>query len=96
MIFIGEPEGDMYAKALAGSQCIVACPVCGFDYNHAGTPEVLDGEDNYATKLGPRGNVIRIPFWCEDGHHWVLLIGQHKGREFMGAVHESTDPPDPD
>lgn len=74
--FDREPAGPCYR---------LICPVCGYDYNHAGAPEVIPGNDNYDSRLGPRGDVIRIPVECENHHKWEILIGQHKGNEFLRA-----------
>lgn len=55
----------------------VVCPVCGFEYVHLD----LDGVkpvDHFGSNGG-----LKIPMFCEDGHHWDLVLDQHKGLCFM-------------
>jgi len=58
---------------------VIVCPVCGFDYNHFDSPEEDDGEDGYQADWEGRGDLIKIPFWCECGSRWELCLGFHKG-----------------
>ena len=57
----------------------VLCPECGFDYVHLETVDRLDGQDNYATKTGVRGNATQLRCFCEHGHKFMLGFGSHKG-----------------
>jgi len=43
--------------------------------------ERVRGKDNYEAWEG-RGDLIRIPFNCEEGHSWDLCFGEHKGMTF--------------
>ena len=65
----------------------IACPKCGNDYVHEGSPEVLKGEDSYKAWLG-RGNAIRIPFTCEHDHEFDLMLGHHKGNTHLFMEYE--------
>ena len=63
----------------------VMCPVCRFEYVHMSRRrqiiEHVRGKDNYEAWEG-RGDLIRIPFNCEEGHSWDLCFGEHKGMTF--------------
>ena len=60
----------------------VKCPVCRFEYVHMSQIiEHVRGKDNYEAWEG-RGDLIRIPFNCEEGHSWDLCFGEHKGMTF--------------
>jgi|TARA_R100001530_G_scaffold118890_1_gene86027 hypothetical protein len=60
----------------------VMCPVCRFEYVHMSQIiERVRGKDNYEAWEG-RGDLIRIPFNCEEGHSWDLCFGEHKGMTF--------------
>jgi hypothetical protein len=63
----------------------LVCPFCGFNYNHEGAPQVRHGRDHYVTQLGVRGDVIVLPFECEQGHRWALCFGYHKGNIYVFA-----------
>jgi len=56
----------------------VHCPVCGFDFVHFGTPSFHDGHDDGKAWRG-RGDAIKLPMWCENGHDWTFVVGGHKG-----------------
>lgn len=70
----------------------IKCPVCRFEYVHFADAQNVDGEDSGKAWRG-RGDAIKIPMYCESGHHWTLRIGFHKGWSFMGIedVWESVD-----
>lgn len=53
------------------------CPFCGDQYVHFNTP-VVKNSDEYTAWEG-RGNALRIPMWCEQGHSWYIRYGAHKG-----------------
>ena len=55
----------------------MVCPVCGFEYVHL-EEVVLKKSDDYTAWEG-RGDALRIPVWCENGHRWILRFGFHKG-----------------
>jgi hypothetical protein len=60
----------------------VLCPYCGHNYVHIKSVNLLDGQDAYTHShmiAGVRGNVLKIDFWCEQGHRWGLVLGEHKG-----------------
>jgi hypothetical protein len=58
---------------------VLHCPVCGFGYNHESPPYVESGDDAYKARWGGRGNLTAIPFHCENGHHFEVCFGFHKG-----------------
>jgi hypothetical protein len=57
----------------------VHCPVCGFGYTHEKKPYVVEGQDDYQAGWGGRGNLTVFGFSCENGHHFDLCFGYHKG-----------------
>lgn len=65
---------------VAGWGSRILCPVCRFEYCHIG--EVTEQvSDNYEAWQG-RGEAVRIHMSCENGHHWTLRLGFHKGHTF--------------
>ncbi len=56
---------------------MLKCPVCGFNYTHPQEPLFLQTDD-YEFWAG-RGSVIKVPFRCENGCHFTLCFGFHKG-----------------
>lgn len=58
----------------------LVCPVCGFEYvAFVGRPQFISGNDNYEALWPGRGDLIIIPFECEEGHRFSIKIGVHKG-----------------
>lgn len=55
------------------------CPACGNNYNHIGSTYTLDGNDNYESATGYRGDALITNMRCENGHNWELVIAFHKG-----------------
>jgi hypothetical protein len=70
-------------RCMFGNDENLVCPFCKFEYVHFGTPRYISGNDDYSAKeiydIGVKGDVIVIPFYCEDGHNWVVILGEHKG-----------------
>lgn len=62
-----------------GVTCDIRCPVCGCEYQHCLTPQVVDGQDNYKADWGGRGDLTVIPVWGECGSKWEICFGFHKG-----------------
>jgi hypothetical protein len=58
----------------------VLCPVCKDEYVHFSEPTVTESDD-YTAWEG-RGDALRIPMWCEQGHTWTVRYGFHKGFTF--------------
>lgn len=48
----------------------VTCPVCGWHFVHAGLPENENG-------------ILKIPFYCEEGHEWQTVFEHNKGTTFV-------------
>lgn len=68
------------------------CAVCGEPHGiHHGEPISYSGRNSYASPASVRGDCIVIPFFCEFGCKWLLLIGQHKGMTLM-EMEEITTP----
>lgn len=60
------------------------CPICSNDYvHHEATAEIIPGNDNYEAHPHVRSAVIRIPFHCENGCRWQMMIGFHKGMTYV-------------
>ena len=62
---------------------LLLCPACEFDYVHFGAPIVEAGNDNYEASWPGRGDLLRIPCYCEDGHTFDICLGFHKGNSWM-------------
>jgi hypothetical protein len=60
---------------------LVTCPKCGIEYNHFGTPYIVNGNDRYDAWEG-RGDLISIPVECESFHKWEICFGFHKGYNY--------------
>lgn len=66
------------------------CPVCGQNYQHAGTPGTYLSDDNYRADWSGRGDLIVIPIHGECGHSWEMCLGFHKGNTTIFArVHDA-------
>jgi hypothetical protein len=61
----------------------VLCPICNFEYVHFEPPSYYNSQDRGYAWSG-RGDAIRIPCWCENGHQFWIVIGFHKGYSFIG------------
>ena len=62
-----------------GEENVFRCPICQDPYVHAEEPSRVESDDYSAWKAG-RGNVVKVPFWCESGRHkFFLCFGFHKG-----------------
>lgn len=47
---------------------------------------VYPDRDEYDSPIGTRGGYTRIDLWCSMEHHFALIIANHKGTEYIGAV----------
>jgi hypothetical protein len=63
----------------------IVCPVddCTCQYVHIGHVYNVHGKDNYQAWQG-RGDAAVIPMYCEEGHQWLLRLGEHKGYTYIG------------
>jgi hypothetical protein len=63
------------------------CPGCATDqpYVHWDDP-IVHHTDHYTCPTGERGSWIDIPMWCEEGHHFHLVVAFHKGFTFLRVV----------
>jgi len=61
----------------------MACPVCeDFSNVHFLKPEYIKGFDQHKAWMG-RGDAIKIPCYCEEGHIWIIRLGAHKGSVYV-------------
>ncbi|MFF4952566.1 hypothetical protein [Streptomyces chattanoogensis] len=78
------------------------CPACG-----AGEVENVDyapdheavtvhpDRDEYDSPIGTRGGYVRVDLECSaGGHGFALIVGNHKGAEFVGVVPRVRDQED--
>ncbi len=78
-------EADLKLDPNNGAGQVICCPVCGFEYNHGfdndGMQSVLfiEGKDDYQAGWTGRGDLLVIQMECEEGHHWEMCVGFHKG-----------------
>jgi C4-type Zn-finger protein len=63
----------------------ITCPVCGFEYTHIGSVELINHEASGFDEYGTRGNQVRINMNCENEHYFTLIIAHHKGNTYVGA-----------
>ena len=65
---------------------LMACPFCGFEYNHIIDFEHFKGNDNYESGVdGIRGDSLILYCSCENGHEYKIIFGEHKGYVFLFA-----------
>jgi hypothetical protein len=78
---IEKPLGEIVATGLFDGEAydLLLCPSCGGACTHGGTPAVVPGNDNYDAPWAGRGDLIIVPFSCEDGCKFEICFGQHKG-----------------
>ena len=70
---------DMKSRATLQTSNLV-CPICGYEYQHIGTPRVIDGKDGYEAGWEGRGDLLVFPVYGECGCSWELCFGTHKGQ----------------
>lgn len=64
----------------------IHCPVTGDEYVHiSGEPVLVKGNDNYEANWGGKGDAIFVPLFSENGFRWDMIIGEHKGRVYIGT-----------
>jgi len=70
-----------------GTDFIMGCPFCGFEYNHIEGIQKQDGKDNYSTEYGDifRGDAVVLGMTCENGHTYKIVFGNHKGYLYLFA-----------
>lgn len=62
----------------------IGCPVCGFEYTHLdGAPVTVDGADGPKPQWAGRGPALSIPFTCENGCRFNVILGSHKGWTYL-------------
>jgi hypothetical protein len=77
----------------------VPCPECGeFTVEQTGPDDGPDygldhravtvhpDRDSYDSPIGTRGGYTQIDLWCPAGHSFALIIANHKGDEYFGAI----------
>jgi hypothetical protein len=69
------PEGVGHGR-------LVACPVCGFEYNRVVKPLDVGSGDDYGVWKG-RGDLWAMELKGECGSEWALCLGFHKGQTFV-------------
>ncbi|WP_097882709.1 hypothetical protein [Streptomyces sp. st140] len=69
------------------------CPGCGTqnveNANYAPDHEVISVQpdrDEYDSPIGTRGGYVSVDLECDAGHSFALVVGNHKGAEFVGVV----------
>lgn len=69
------------------------CPACGISEveqaaagGDHGAVTVQPDRDDYDSPLGTRGGYVRVDLTCAAGHGFALIVGNHKGEEFVGVI----------
>jgi len=60
----------------------LVCPICKDDHIHFVGFPVKEDSDSYQAWEG-RGDVVKVPLFCENGHYFSLKLGFHKGNIFI-------------
>jgi hypothetical protein len=84
-VLFGDPNGE--------NECILLCPVCGFDYTHVRRAFTRMGSDEHEAECvegtqvkgttDERRSALIIEVECEDGHCFELVLQQYKGMTFV-------------
>lgn len=80
---------DKYIEKFDSFSQKIICPVCNYDYVHFEEPIYKASNDTSGVAWDGRGDVIKIPMWCERDHKWELTIGFHKGNTFIFCFPDS-------
>jgi hypothetical protein len=85
--------GSAYRLALGQDGSIVEgggeilCPACDareLAYVHLQEP--VYHADEFTCPTGERGAWIDVPMWCEQGHHFNLVLAFHEGCSYLHVV----------
>ena len=70
-----------------GTDFIMGCPICDFEYNHIENIETQESDD-YSTEFGDifRGSATIMTMTCEEGHDYRIVFGNHKGWLYLFAI----------
>lgn len=71
---------DDLTSLTVGAQTILHCAICGSAWVHLAGIRTLATGDDYQAEFC-RGDAVRLHLFCEDGHHFDIDLGQHKGNE---------------
>jgi HNH endonuclease len=72
-------------KFLPYLSTFLACPVCGFEFNHVRDIRVVKAHEAYGAGWFGRGDLFVISGYCEEGHDWEVCLGEHKGTVYVFA-----------
>ncbi len=76
-------------------EAVLCCPVCDMDHVHPEQVAVEQGKTQTIIRRestnvsvtdrgsGPRGSLIALDFWCENGHVFRYELEFHKGQLFL-------------
>jgi hypothetical protein len=68
----------MNIKPTALNDDKIICPACNCENVHVTKSEFRRSED-YTGYEGVRGDAVVVDSYCESGHRFDLVLGQHKG-----------------
>ncbi len=67
------------------------CP-CGCECVHPfSNSRVTAGQNSFQASSRVRGDVIRLPFWCEESCTFILTVGFHKGTTVVWVENHQPD-----
>lgn len=61
----------------------IQCPVCENDFVHVYRADLRDGNDKYEAIKEVRGDAVIVKMYCENGHKFRVIIGEHKGNCYI-------------
>ena len=71
--------------SLPGDASVLVAPNRWGDGDHQSVTVHQDRDDRDAPN-GLRGGYVQIDLCCASGHEYALIVGNHKGSEFVGLV----------
>ncbi|MFH8842543.1 hypothetical protein [Streptomyces sp. NPDC017868] len=90
------PHAEVFVPRTMGGTGLkwqLMCPECGSENvenaNYAPDHAVMTihpDRDDYDSPIGTRGGFVSVSLECDAGHAFSLVVGNHKGAEYIGVV----------
>lgn len=73
----------------------IRCPECGDSNVEENPAQVFPDRDEYDSPIHTRGGYVQINLICSGGgHHFALVVANHKGAERLEVIPLEEPPPD--